>query len=339
MTIDRSNVENVLPQLLAWSQQGLAVCLATLYHADGGAPRPLGSQMAIAEDGQWFGYLSGGCAEQAIADEGVNAIKSERSYSVRYGLGSPYLDIQLPCGAGIDVWFEQGIQTDHIVDLLNDSVARKVVGLEFSTIQESPLRILRSKTDRSAASSIEHSHFERWYLPQRRLNIIGAGPNVTALTKLAQHADYQVTVLTPDAQTLGELKENCVPSHPNTTPPISLLTSHAQIEHLECDSYTAVVLMFHEHERETKILQHMLKSQLAYIGALGSRRAHAIRLEGLLKLGFTAEQCERIHGPIGLDIQAKTPSEIAVSVLAQLTRVFQARSVPLLNFPKTTDQS
>ena len=83
-------VENVLPKLLEWSHSGQGVCLATLYHSHGASPRPVGSQMAIAEDGQWFGYLSGGCAEQAIADEGVDVIKQAVNRSVRYGIGSAY---------------------------------------------------------------------------------------------------------------------------------------------------------------------------------------------------------------------------------------------------------
>lgn len=275
--------------------------------------------MAIAEDGQWFGYLSGGCAEQAIADEGVKAIKQNQSHSMRYGLGSPYLDIQLPCGAGIDVWFDQQVSQKLISEILAMQALRQRIGLQCQLDGGEPR--LANATD---GSILEQNSFRRYYLPKRQLTIIGAGPNVSALSKLAQDADYQTLIFTPDAQTLNELS--------NQGQAAELLNSQAQIDGINFDAYSAAVLMFHEHARETRILQRLLKSDAAYIGALGSQRTHLARTEGLLAQGFSKLQCDRIHGPIGLNIHAKTPSEIAISVLAQLTFEFQSKARPLLYF-------
>ena len=98
--------DNILPDLAAWSERGERCALVTLVGVDGNAPRAEGAQMAVSETGQWAGYISGGCLEQAIALEAVQAIKAGKPRLLRYGKGSPYFDIQLPCGSGLDVLVE-----------------------------------------------------------------------------------------------------------------------------------------------------------------------------------------------------------------------------------------
>ncbi len=315
-----ASVENVLPQLNQWALSGQRVCLATLVYADGSAPRPRGSQMAVAEDGSWYGYLSGGCAEAAIAAEACAAINEGRSRAVRYGVGSPYLDIQLPCGAGIDIWFDQSIDAGTAERLLNRIDARCVTGIETSTLPAAAM----SRVIDTNAKSIAASSFRRWYFPQRRLYVIGAGPGVAALSALASAADYSVRVLSPDRQTLEGI------SHQSVN--VELLQSQSQIDTLVCDPWTAVVLFFHEHERETAILKFFLGTEVYYVGALGSCRTHRARLELLRSNGVTQEDCERIHGPVGLDIDAQTPAEIAISVLAELTQSYQRVAPALLDW-------
>lgn len=314
-----TTVENVLPKLLEWSDQGQAVCLATLYHADKTSPRPIGSQMAVSEDGQWFGYLSGGCAEQAIADEAVVAIREGKNRSVRYGVGSPYLDIQLPCGAGIDVCFDQSIDSELIKSVLEGQQQRQVVGLQTALRGNAPSRLLAPSDN-----ALLKTYFQRWYVPPRRLTIIGAGPSVCALTALAIQADYQCQVFTPDQQTLDEVLR--------MTDSAELLQTQAQIERVHYDAWTAVVLMFHEHERETAILRHVLNTNAYYVGALGSRLSQQIRMDSLRNEGVAEVDLKRIHGPVGLNIQARTPAEIAVSILAQLTQEYQAIAPGLLDY-------
>ena len=318
-------VENVLPKLLEWLHSGQRVCLATLYHSHGASPRPVGSQMAIAEDGQWFGYLSGGCAEQAIADEGVDVIKQAVNRSVRYGIGSAYLDIQLPCGAGIDVWFDQTIRESHIEVILDRLQARKLSALQCDAGQAAtPARIVDFGSPLQLKEVLADSEFRRWYVPPRRLYIIGAGPAAVALAALASEADYRVYLLTPDQHTYQEVEKRAGR--------VELLKNHSQVEALQVDRWTSLVLMFHEHERETQILTTFLKYELAYIGALGSKQTHNHRLEQLKEHGLTPEQCAQVRGPVGLDIMARTPIEIAISVLAELTLKNQQQASPLLEW-------
>ena len=98
--------ENVIPDLASWSGKGERCALVTLVSVDGNAPRAEGAQMAVSESGRWAGYISGGCLEQAIALEAVEAIQAGKPRLLRYGKGSPYLDIRLPCGSGLDVFIQ-----------------------------------------------------------------------------------------------------------------------------------------------------------------------------------------------------------------------------------------
>ena len=281
--------------------------------------------MAIAEDGRWFGYLSGGCAEYAISCEGVSAIKEGENRSVRYGVGSPYLDIQLPCGAGIDIWFDQSFEPMAAETILQNLANRmpSYIQQPIDVTDAVSVDIPKAVNRGSAGNKAHCPRFRRWYFPKRLLYIVGTGPGVSALAALATEADYQVSVLTPDSRTLCE-------SQPYTNQ-CDLLENHKQIESLHCDALTSVVLMFHEHERETEILRYFLSTDAVYIGALGSARSHGIRLDLLNDSGINASQAKRIHGPVGLRIHARTPIEIAISILAELTLEYQAAASPLLD--------
>lgn len=317
-TTSNQTIDNVLPWLAVRAGEGQRTCLATLVYADGSSPRPCGAQMAIAEDGTFYGYLTGGCAETAIAEEGQRAINAGENSAVRFGIGSPYLDIQLPCGAGIDIWFDQTVSLALVDNAVERLRARQpvCVGTEVSPLAKSA-RIV-------AGAGAAPGEFMRWYYPTRRLYIVGAGPAVPALAKLAVAADYDTHVLSPDPLTLTAIDNEACSAE--------TFTDISQIHALARDNHSAVVLLFHEHERETQLLKSFLDSDVYYIGALGSPRTQKIRLDLLLDAGVHPDSLQRIHGPVGLDIQAATPAEIAVAILAEMTIVFRAARHPLLEW-------
>ncbi len=117
--------EDVLGDMIAWRAQGLRTALVTLVAIDGNTPRPLGAQMAVAEDQRFSGYLSGGCIEQAIALEACQAITAGQNRLVRYGKGSAYLDVQLPCGSGLDLYFDQGLTADVLESIAERRATRR----------------------------------------------------------------------------------------------------------------------------------------------------------------------------------------------------------------------
>lgn len=250
---------------IEWLQQGYQVALLTLVSIDGNAPYPIGSQMLVRDDGVFDGQLTGGCVEAALAQQAISAMKVGQNVVERYGLGSRFFDIQLPCGSGIDVDI-------NVTMSLQDY---QQIQVQLNARQAAPSVLTNNKR----------------YLPTQRLLLFGTGPIVTALTELASCAGFDV-----------------------------LYFDHQQAYELQpyCDAYTALVSLFHEHDFEINILAQAVTSDLFYIGALGSRRTHAKRLQELASRGLESTALKRIHGPVGHDIHAQTPPQIAVSIVSEI---------------------
>lgn len=300
----------VLPQLYRWRCEGLRTALVTLIAAIGSTPRPVGSQIAVNERGDALGLLTGGCADAAIVAEAQAAIAAGRNRCVRFGEGSSYLDVKLPCGSGIDVHFDVSL-ADADVQALIDAQARR---------EPSALRIDRTTHAARVQSGLAAEQdaareFLRPYLPATRLAILGAGPMVMLLAQFATLAELEVIVLSPDPAVLAAAQEHASGTHHLTTP--------GAFAYPGFDAWTAVVSLFHDHDWEPPILLRALASPCFYIGALGSRRTQALRLELLRQAGCSEVNLRRIRGPVGLNIGALSPPEIAVSILAELIQTLR----------------
>src|SRR5262245_54146686 len=128
-TLVSGEADDVISALLAWQTQHLKTAIVTLVGIDGASPRPLGTQMAVAEDGNYVGYLSGGWFENAVVAEAVNLIKSQRNALIRYGKGSAYFDVKLPCGSGLDLYFDQSVSInflEHAQNLIDNRIPMSV---------------------------------------------------------------------------------------------------------------------------------------------------------------------------------------------------------------------
>jgi xanthine dehydrogenase accessory factor len=280
----------VLDDLWRWRNEGLKTALLTLVAIDGASPRPLGSQMAVAEDGRAVGAITGGCAEQALVRDALSAIARGRNHLERYGEGSRFRDIVLPCGSGITVSFDV-------------------------TLSDAALAGVRTaRQQRREAVYVWDGGFERLYRPQPRVLIVGQGPIVPVLAQMAGLGEFATAVVSPDDTTRQRSRAEVIR-------PLSAASGSALTGLI--DAATAVISLFHDHDYESEILATALRSEVFYIGALGSRRTHARRIETFKALGFDAPQINRIRGPVGLDIGAKTPPEIAVSILADVIRAWR----------------
>lgn len=288
----------VLDSLLAWRRQGLRTALLTLVHIDGVSPRPLGSQIAVAENGRAIGAITGGCAEQALVLDALTAITRGTNHIELYGEGSRYKDIVLPCGSGIHVAFDVTLADDVLAKLIT---ARRERRTAIYTI-ETPDGV-----------------FERTYAPQLRTVILGRGNIVPVLAQLATLAECETIVYTPDDTTLQRSTPFAIAS--GMRAPRDWDTSLL-------DAHTALISLFHDHDFEPDILAAALHSPVFYIGALGSRQTHQRRMETLSTQGWNAEALARIHGPVGLDIGARTPPEIALSIIAEIVRTARFASKP-----------
>lgn len=301
--------EHVLPALAAWRGEGRRTALVTLVGIEGGGPRPLGAQMAIADDGRALGHISGGCLEAAMVQEAAAAMAERRNRLVRYGAGSPYMDIRLPCGSGLDIYIDQTLDDATLAEALALAEARQPFSLRTDLASE------RTVLAGPAPTALTDGVFTRGYAPALRLLAIGAGPLVATLARLAAEIDAACIVYTPDAALLAA---------PDGLD-IRALTGDAPA--LPIDAATAVCLLFHDHDWEAAILALLVASPAFYIGALGSERAHAARLAALAARGIAADALARITGPAGLIPRAKSPTVIALSMLAQVVAEGAARGI------------
>ncbi len=295
--------ENVLPDMAAWRRSGLKTALVTLVRIEGVSPRPLGSQMAVNENGEACGLITGGCAEAAIIAEAQDVIAKGANRCVRFGVGSPYMDVRLPCGSGIDVFFDATLPGPDVDALLAAQDARRPAAIAFD--------LARLKTGLCAPEmGAACDEYVKTYAPDTKLLIIGKGAATPFTAQMARAAGFEVHVFSPEAETLEDAKPFCAT--------VAHLTSDEQSILPAMDLWTAVVTLFHEHEWELNFLQSALRSDCFYIGALGSRRTHADRLSMLREKGMDEKNLQRISGPVGIDIGAKSPPEIALSIIAEI---------------------
>ena len=308
--------DDVVPDLIAWRRAGLKTAIVTLVGIEGGTPRPLGAQMAVAEDGRYVGYLSGGCLEAAVALEAQGAIQAGANKLVRYGRGSPYFDITLPCGSGLDLYIDQALDIVELENLERLTAERKAFVLE-TDLEAGQHRVVDLAEDCSVVSERRGSIFRRLYVPNVKVVLIGAGPSVAAIADLISAVGFDLMIATPDDATRGEVCRMGLTPIGLTGPQI------AGIENL--DPWSAVILSFHDHHWEPPLLAAALKSRCFYVGALGSKTVQTARLAKLLELGVPPDDAARIRGPAGLIPGAKARASLAIGIVAELMQAAKAQ--------------
>lgn len=294
--------------VLAFAEAELAAgrpaALVTICGLDGPFSRPLGAQVAVAGDRRFVGSISGGCLEQALTEEAQTAIREGTNRNLRYGTGSPYLDVRLPCGGGIDLHVDVNLDRALLAQAIALDRSRKTFSLTFDPLsKQSSLRLDEGIT---AAAPGE---FVRVFAPRLRVLLAGRGWEIVAMTRLARTSGCEIVVASQEQATLDfcePFADQLIPlTVPSATPPLPL------------DAHTAVACLFHEHEWEAPLLLQALRSPAFYVGALGSRQTHMLRIETLEALGAGPEDIARLKGPIGL-FASRDPKSLAVSALAEI---------------------
>ena len=309
-------LDDVIPSLAAWTAAGERCALATLVGVDGNAPRAVGAQMAVSERGRRSGYISGGCLERAIALEAIEAIETGAPRLLRYGKGSPYFDIRLPCGSGLDV-FVQPLFDPRLVEDMAARVSRREpfglrIDLSNGTTKTFPAGMLQPSALRSIRRGRE---FDRYYAPPVRCLVVGSSPIAAALTRLAASSGFDTVFYVPDPDAVGTMPSGV---------PVRALSPR---DPFPVDAWTAAILAFHDHEQEIPFFLELLNSPCFFIGAIGSRNAHAARRLALKEAGVTAERIERIQSPAGLIAGLKSAPLVALSILAQIVADARDRSL------------
>lgn len=311
-------------QALAWIRAGKRAALATVIETWGSAPRRVGAQMVVSDTAEMEGSVSGGCVEGAVVVEAMDALEDGKTKVLEYGISDgDAFAVGLACGGNIRVLVEPigagGMPQEMLEALVAARAARTPVaysvtleGAEHALVSEGhESRFLK---DRSGIEE-DGKSFVAIHNPPLRLIVVGAVHIAQALVPMAQIAGFDPVVIDP-REAFGSAARFPDARVINDWP-------DAAIEEVGIDTRTALVLLTHDPKLDDPALHVGLRSGAFYIGALGSTRTHASRIERLSEAGFDPHTIARIHGPIGLNIGASGPSEIAVSILAQMIEVLR----------------
>ncbi|MCR9180463.1 MAG: XdhC family protein [Erythrobacteraceae bacterium] len=297
---------------LADVQRRAEVCaIATLVEISGSAPRDPGAQMLISADDYW-GFLSGGCIEADVARHGREAMAAGAARRLRYGEGSPWIDIKLACGSGITVLVEPVAATDQAVaSLLDSHVTRRPVLWQSDGVT----RNVVAGGD-APAFAWDGAHYARLFEPVPRLVLIGEDGTALAAAAMAVQAGMEAVLITP-----GGPDQPPFPgiAYHRTAAPEALAA-------IGIDRWTAIAVLSHDREDDERGLAAALVSDAFHVGAIGARARLEARIAKLRGHGVSEADIARLHAPIGLHGFGKAPRDIALSLVAQVACAFHARS-------------
>jgi xanthine dehydrogenase accessory factor len=343
-------VEDILDGLIEWSRAGRSAAIATLFMVERSGPLDPGAVMAVSEKGEVLGSVSGGCVEPAVYEEAMTVIESGKPRRVTYGIADEQaFEVGLTCGGTVHLHIDP--MTSSALELLAKLQEmihnREPVGLATILSDDRPeVRLLIGPTgilegstadpelDRVLAEEVagmlelgesglrsfgahgerrrdDDSVFIRSFSPSPEMYVFGAIDFAAAVTRIGKFLGYRVTVC--DAREPFATRARFPEADE-----VVVEWPHEFLGKARVDSRTAICVLTHDPKFDVPLLKVALRTPATYIGAMGSRKTHAERNERLLEEGITRDDCRRIAGPIGLDIGAQTPQEVAVSIAAEI---------------------
>lgn len=332
-----SNIEN-------WLAKGQSIAVATVIKTWGASPRPIGSKMLINQSGEMIGSVSGGCVEGAVVKAAQEVLVSQKPQLLKFGVNNESAwDVGLSCGGKIEVWLESftGSSADAARKEIWEKIATalwqnqsiiEVTALdpdqpnkfvfspnEATANPQKAIQLMANKAWQQRKNQIytldEQDYFVQVFPKKQQLIIIGAAHLTADLIQLAKWYDFETVVIDPRGTFANKTQFQVAPGHLHVEWPAEVLPK------IDLDPYAYAVLLTHDPKIDDQALDLLLGSEVAYIGALGSRKTHAKRVARLAEKGYTEEKIARIFGPVGVDINAKKPSEIALSIMAQIIQV------------------
>lgn len=313
-----------IPELaLEWHRAGRGAALATVVETWGSAPRQAGSQLVISGAGEIMGSVSGGCVEGAVVVEALEAIEARVPRMLSFGVSDETaFSVGLACGGTIRVLVEPvAPMADLLVELVAARAARRALAYcidlgdwrrQLISLGQDVAVDLRLRSDKAG---IDEGRFIAPHNPSLRLIVVGAVHIAQPLVAMARLTGYAPTLIDP-RETFGAAErfpgEVILDDWPDEA-----------LARLGVDARTAVVTLTHDSKLDDPAIAFALRSGCFYLGSLGSKKTHAARVARLQAAGFSEAEIGRIHAPVGLAIGAKTPAEIAISVLAQITAVLR----------------
>jgi xanthine dehydrogenase accessory factor len=339
-------VKDILPELGRWSIQGEQIAVATVLRVQRSAPRPAGARLAVTRSGQMAGSVTGGCVEADVVERSIQVMDTGQAVLVNYGIADEWgFNVGLSCGGAIDVLIEPFI-ADQTWETLCQAIQRQqpvalVVGLEPERLRSRRLLVLGPAGEHTgsidpaldgliatearklllvggtqvmqlnALVGPNATVFVESFLPPPSLFIVGATYTAVSLCRMAVEVGFQIAVL--DARSALATEERFPDAHQ-----VIQAWPDEAFNRFPLDQHSYVVVLTHDPKFDIPALACALRSSARYIGALGSRATHQQRRAKLQDQGFSEDDLARIRSPIGLDIGARSPQELAVSILAEI---------------------
>ena len=341
-------MKDIMPDLLKWQQNGEAIAIATVIQTWGSSPRQAGARMAITASGKMTGSVSGGCVEGAVIEVGIEVLHTREPQLLHFGVADETAwEVGLACGGTIEV-FVQPLE-DGLFQQLQDAIDGEVPAAEVTIIQgptvylgssllwsdkqvtqaslspemaDEMIRAAQSaltsgQPQRIQLSAEEVEVFADVLLPSPMLVIVGGVHISIALAKLAKVLGYQTVIIDP-RRAFGSPERF---SHADRL--IQAWPDEA-LNALAISRTTAIAVLTHDPKLDDPALLTALPGAAYYVGALGSKNTQAKRRLRLIEAGLSESQVDRLHGPIGINLGAHSPEEIALSILAEIVAARKA---------------
>ena len=336
-------MKDVLETLARWRSEGERVALATVISVQGSAPREEGATMLISAGGKVAGSVSGGCVEAAVAEEAQAVLGGAAPRIVRYGINRNMMwDVGLSCGGSIEVLIANDEPSVPLPDATQPAAvctvvrgpraigARRLVRATGEGEGSTGDRALDQRIDEIAHAAVEsgiaklhrvgeYEVFVDPLLPDPHLIIVGAVHIAVSLCDLASKAGFAVTVIDPRARLNNRERFPAAAR-------LAVGWPEDELPGIRLDENTFVAVLTHDEKFDDPTLERVLRHPVRYVGAIGSRKTQTLRNKRLEAAGFPADVIDSVHGPIGLDIGAQSPQEIAVAILAEMIAVRHQRS-------------
>ena len=341
-------MRDILTDLDRWRAEGKQIALATVLRTWGSAPRRPGAKLVVTSNGQLSGSVSGGCVENAVIEAALKSIKTDRPQLLHFGVADETAwQVGLSCGGSIDIFvkpLDEGVfdalrsawmdtatsvlitvtrGSEHILgsEMLvreNGSVTGTIGSHRQGRAIDLAREVFTSGESKLVKLDNDTELFLEFIAPPPTLIAVGGVHIAVALMSLAKTLGYRTVVVDPRSVWGNEERFPKVDQLIQSWPEIAL-------EQSGITNSTAVVILTHDPKLDDEALKIALRSLAFYVGALGSKSTNAKRRERLLSEGITGELFSRLRAPIGLDIHARTPEEIALAIMAQVVESYRKR--------------
>lgn len=305
---------HVLETIANWLQREQQAWLCTIVATLGSSPRPVGSMLGVLDSGEQVGTVSGGCVEEDLLEQLRNgSIPDAHPTLLEYGISAEENErLGLPCGGRLELLLQRLGPTD------SDWIEASLQAIAERACIERHLALATGDTRMVPASRFSPLRFSddtlrQCFGPNMRMLLVGAGQLAQTLSELALGMDYEVLVTDPRHQILDQW----------AGPSVELIQGMPDdvVRQRASDPHSVIITLTHDPRIDDMALMEALTTEAWYVGALGSLRTTEKRLLRLRQLGLTEPQIARLHAPVGLPIGSKTPAEIAVAIMAQLTQL------------------